>query len=80
MTNADCLVVEKTTIGNFLKFYRVRVGILNRIFKREREETTPQHIGLRTDMKNIYIFRDGNGIGCIVLTSPDPIRNRHYNF
>ena len=78
MTNADCLVVEKTTNGRFLKFYRVR--ILNRIFKREREETTPQHIGLRTDMKNIYIFRDGNGIGCLVPTSPVPIPNRHYNF
>ena len=62
MRNAACLVAEKTTIGSFLKFYRVGVGILDKIFKGEYEQTIPSHLGFRTNMENIYIFRDGNGI------------------
>ena len=63
MRNADCLVAEETTIGSFLKFYQVGVGILDRIFKREPEETILPRLGFGTGMENIYIFRDGNGIG-----------------
>ena len=70
MRNADCLVAEKTTIGSFLKFYRVGVGLLDRIFKWEYEQTIPSHLEFRTNMENIYIFQDGNGIG---VPRPKPV-------
>ena len=70
MRNIDCLVVEKTTIGSFFEILPGRVGILDRIFKKEREETIPPRLGFGTGMKNIYIFRDGNGIGVPVPNLP----------
>ena len=70
MRKVDCLVAKKMTIGSFLKFYRV--GILDRIFKREREETIPPRLRFETGMENIYIFQDGNGIG-VPRPKPSPL-------
>ena len=40
----------------------VGVGILDRSFKQEQEETIPPRLGFGTSMENIYIFWDMNGI------------------
>ena len=69
MRNTDCLVAEKTTIDNFLKFFRVEVGILDRIFNWEQEETILPYLGFGKSMKNIYIFHDRNRIG---VSHPKP--------